>query len=328
MDFLDDLPLGVEAPWEYNDNMDMKDASGEEERRCPVPPPIEFPPHWGELMEQIRVREEELKRVMLSRRSGGESVSTKPVMPPEMPMPSDPHAYRMVPPSGYSLLIPPEVQGGVFQPPYVPYPHMPFWTAAPLPFSPGLYPVNVLPPTARESLLTPKAPPRPVESEESKKKKNGRRSTSKSRKKTPARPRDANGMFVPTKSEADNTNLLMGRIRELQNQLLRSQYESVILREQLVHSQMELVQLKDRGLVQANLRGGYQAQPNEPASTSVRSGSPPSSSNMPAHLQKMDKLDTEAFRVHLDYNELKSKLRPTGTTSPDGFVFHPESLEQ
>jgi hypothetical protein len=161
----------------------------------------------------------------------------------------------MLPVSAYSLL--PSANGSdeaAFQPPYVPYPHMPFWTAAPLPFSPSVYPVNVLPPNARESLLAPRAPPRPA-AETSKKKK-------QPRQRGRGRPRDAKGLFLKSPEEKaeqaesamansssseEATNvLLMGRIQELQKALQQSRYESTVLREQLVHSQMELSQLKVR----------------------------------------------------------------------------------
>ncbi len=327
MDLLDDL-LDGSPPWEYNDNVDMVDSSAEgagnvTEGASPKES-IAFPPHWGELMEQIRVREEEMKRVMLSRRSG-ESVSpapdsaslARPAASQSMPSLRPP---GMLPVSAYSLLptgAPTDV-AAAFQPPYVPYPHMPFWTAAPLPFSPNVYPVNVLPPKARESLLAPRAPPRPAAETTTKKKK-------QPRLRGRGRPRDAKGLFLKSPEEEadsaepvasdDATNvLLMGRIQELQKALQQSRYESVVLREQLVHSQMELSQLKDRGLVKANLKGmegGGSWQPTAPiptpaaaapafAGSSVKASSPPQPSAM-----------MDAFRVQLDYAQIKSKLRPT-----------------
>lgn len=74
-----------------------------------------------------------------------------------------------------------------------------------------------------------------------------------------------------------------------------------------MHSQIELSQLKDRGLVKSTIRG-YQEQPVlvdveraalGKGATSLGS-SPPNSAN-----------PGDAFRVQLDYGELKSKLRPT-----------------
>lgn len=115
-------------------------------------------------------------------------------------------------------------------------------------------------------------------------------------------------------ADADNASL-MGRIQELQKQLLESRYESVVLREQLVHSQMELSQLKDRGLVRANLRG-YSSEPQAvppgkdaaassasvAANSSWKGSSPPSAAASSA---------MDAFRVQLNYAQIKSKLRPT-----------------
>jgi hypothetical protein len=159
MDIFQDLlqdPLDGVPPWEYNDNVKMGDAAPSPmDFEFPKETTISFPPHWGELMEQIRLREEEMKRVILSRRSAGESVS--PAL--SLPSVSSPGSDTMLPPSGYALLPSHKSSSAHFQPPHVPYPHLPFWTAAPLPFSPGMYPVNVLPPNARESLLAPKAPP-------------------------------------------------------------------------------------------------------------------------------------------------------------------------
>jgi hypothetical protein len=83
MDLLEDLLEGP-PPWEYNDSVDMVDSSaisaGGPTQSFSPKESIAFPPHWGELMEQIRVREEEMKRVMLSRRSR-ESVSGEPARP-------------------------------------------------------------------------------------------------------------------------------------------------------------------------------------------------------------------------------------------------------
>lgn len=338
MDLLEDLLEGT-PPWAYNDNVDMgqeEDESSAASFAVPsasfpasvsfpvssasvssssgvaaVSPPkesgIAFPPHWAELMEQIRVREEEMKRVMLSRRSS-ESVSLESKVPPP----------TMLPVSSYSLL-PPQMSASPvlsdsaasFQVPHAAFPHMPFWSAAPLPFSPNVYPVNVLPPSARESVLAPKAPPRPAAAD--KKKRVGR-------VKSKTRQRDAKGLFVksPPQEEVSKMNeamdnmSLMGRIQELQKQLLESRYESVVLREQLVHSQMELSQLKDRGLVRANLRGYSEPQPvpvnKEAAANSAgwKSTSPPPPSVSAITASAMD-----AFRVQLDYAQIKSKLRPT-----------------
>lgn len=259
--------------------------------------------------------------------------------------------FRMVPPSQYSLL--PPVGGGSFssnngnngnngnnfEPPYVPYPHMPFWTAAPLPFSPTNYPVNVLPPNARESLLLPKAPPFPgsVQSQSSGSNEVGKGSNSKSknskgrgRKGRPKLRDKSTGQFVKKNGESLSSGeddgevdhrILMGKIQELQNQLMKSQYESVMLREQLVASQMELSQLKDRGLVQATLKGGYQAQPQPfiPPPQNVGPMSIPTMQRdqIPGQMSSRGYqiMDKEAFGVKLDYNQLKSKLRPTKTNN-------------
>lgn len=167
MDIFQDLledPLDGVPPWEYNDSVKMGDAAPSPmDFEFPKETTISFPPHWGELMEQIRLREEEMKRVILSRRSAGESVSPASrslgSSSDSMPVPIHSNPNSMLPPSGYALLPPLNTSQAHFQPPHVPYPHLPFWTAAPLPFSPGMYPVNVLPPNARESLLAPKAPP-------------------------------------------------------------------------------------------------------------------------------------------------------------------------
>jgi len=336
-DIFDDLLDGV-PPWEYNDDVTMGDATpspmdfefptavssrldeGHGEESGPKES-IEFPPHWAELMEQIRVREEAMKRVIMSRRSG-ESVS-----------PANPD--QMLPPSGYALLPPmmnagPGHSEGSFQPPHVPYPHLPFWTAAPLPFSPGMYPVNVLPPNARESVLAPKAPPLP-QTEVKKKKRPGRKP------KAPGRPRDARGLFTrspedpETKKEpvsssssaSGSQQALVSKIQELQKQLLESRYESVILREQLVHSQMELSQLKDRGLVKSTIRGyhhqptGEQGLSEQP--TQSRSANASGNANTAATSPPLPGFGAmDAFRVQLDYNQLKSKLRPTNNGHYDG----------
>ncbi len=123
--------------------------------------------------------------------------------------------FRMLPPSAYSLLPPVAPAGAAstannnsnannntnnFQAaPYMPYPHMPFWTAAPLPFSPTMYPQNVLPLMARESLLAPIAPPNPPVANRNKK--GGARRATKTRKaKAPTRVRGPDGTFVKVRA--------------------------------------------------------------------------------------------------------------------------------
>jgi len=358
-DIFDDLLDGV-PPWQsYDDNVKMSDvmASAPDAMAADfaLPPSqdIEFPPHWAELMEQIRVREEQMKREILSRRSGERVEEPR-------------HPDGMLPPSSYSLLPPQSpADSNIFEPPHVPYPHLPFWTAAPLPFSPSVYPVNVLPPSARESLLAPKAPPLP---EVKKKKRPGRKP------KGPGRPRDSRGLFTKTSSSSSSSSsnvkppqplphpmpsqqqpavplappppqeqqlMLVGKIQELQQQLQQSRYESSVLREQLVASQHELLQLKDRGLVKSTIKG-YQSEPSAPTSTrtpvesSATGRTFASSPPLPASSSE-DLLN--AFRVQLDYNQLKSKLRPTHNghydvplNSPDEqqgfhFVMEPEVSE-
>merc|ERR1711916_109364 len=98
----------------------------------------------------------------------------------------------------------------------MPYHDMPFWTAAPLPFSPTMYPQNVLPPDARNSILAPKAPsPPPVN--------NGKKQPAKTRRKPPRRGskgkgnrlRDANGMFISNKNlPASENDLLKSKVKE------------------------------------------------------------------------------------------------------------------
>lgn len=67
---------------DWFDNQEMSESSvdglfGEQlynQQTNPKSPPtmgVELPPHWADLMEQIRLREEEMKRLMLSRRSDG-----------------------------------------------------------------------------------------------------------------------------------------------------------------------------------------------------------------------------------------------------------------
>lgn len=223
--------------------------------------------------------------------------------------------FRPLPPSGYSLLPPSTNQSApshsTSATPHFPFPHMPFWTAAPMPFSPQLYPQNVLPPGAKEALLHPKAPPNPPVV--ARKKTVGARRTAKGRKsKVPGRARGANGAFArssespgtaaPTppretysggeessswssssplspSSESEelfdsSANALMSRIAELQQQLLSSQYESNVLRQQLVASQVELSQLKDLGLVQTTMRTYAAASNNNGPSSVVQPKAP------------------------------------------------------
>merc|ERR1711991_797043 len=108
-DIFEDLLDGV-PPWEYNDNVKMADATPSPmDFAFPVAKEgIEFPPHWAELMEQIRVREEEMKRVILSRRSG-ESVSSQPPASA---------VDAQLPPSGYALLPPSMPTPNAFEPPH------------------------------------------------------------------------------------------------------------------------------------------------------------------------------------------------------------------
>ncbi len=175
-----------------------------------------------------------------------------------------------------------------------------------------------------------------------------------------------------SESAAASTTALMSRIAELQHHLLSTQYESSVLREQLVVSQVELSQLKDRGLVQATLKTTSAAASAAASRASATVGqSPPSggqpvlqlvqqlqqlqhqhqqqhqqqpampaasSPSVPPMVQKSHWLffrasfcDTVAFQAHagnwgggfggasdgafrvqLDYAQLKSKLRPTG----------------
>jgi len=368
-DIFSDLLEGV-PPWEYNDNVEMSDVVFELPNLTPPKEEIAFPPHWGELMEQIRVREEEMKRVMLSRRSGGrdavspapvggikkegDSASTTPRNIPPSPMMTFKAGDEgvdmvdnMLPPSSYEMLPPQNSTSPSFEPPNIPYPQLPFWTAAPLPFSPSVYPVNVLPPNARESLLAPKAPPftgtvqkNVFQGVEKKKKKPGRKP------KMPGRARDEKGLFIKSppgeanhqnnvnKAKANVNNSedanLIGKIQELQNQLLESRYESVMLRQELLTSQMELSQLKERGLVKSNI-------PQYSQSVSTQMASPqnghsqqvsPNSKMPPSMVSNQSSPMQDAFRVSLDYNQLKSKLKPTNGGHYDVAQDHVQHDEQ
>lgn len=106
--------------------------------------------------------------------------------------------------------------------------------------------------------------------------------------------------------------------------LMSSQYESSVLRQQLVASQVELSQLKDRGLVQATLRTSaaaaskpqqaaslppqQQQQQQQPQQQPVSVSPPPS--GWGSYGSKSG--DQDAFRISLDYRQLKNKLKPTG----------------
>lgn len=225
--------------------------------------PPNFPPipQWGALMAEI----------------ANSHHHEAPSEPPGRTMPLQYH------------LLPPQ-QG--FQPeqpytfPSVAYPEVPFWTGAPLPFHPQAYPQSVLPLHARQGVLaaSEEARQQPARSKKSSKKNAGRN-------------RASNGMFV---SKVDETQMLKGKIKELEAALQRSNEESAYLREALRVSAQELNVLRSQGLVQQGALA-WQQQPSQPAA-------PPSN---PFREKSPRPLD-EAFRVSLDYAKIKKSLRPTG----------------
>jgi hypothetical protein len=84
-----------------------------------------------------------------------------------------------------------------------------------------------------------------------------------------------------------------------------------MLRQELLTSQMELNQLKERGLVRSNIPQYSQTHSSQLPAAVAHVRVPIVSSAAENTMAESRNSQQDAFRVSLDYNQLKSKLKPT-----------------
>jgi len=195
---------------------------------------------------------------------------------------------------------------------YIPYGGFPFWTAAPMPFSPMAYPQVIVPASEEVPLCPPSSNPRAKKIAEQQQKKE----RSKNNSRIDDQPRQNKIPNARSKDTSKDLPDLKTQLEDLRTKLRSSEKESYNLRERLMTTENELSLLKQKQYTPSPPSTPVLSyEVHHPVQTAPLSNSPPKISPLdiynPGYLSHKTRTqnNVEAFTQKIDFSTVE--LRKT-----------------